>query len=106
MFRHFNAETPLHRHRPRSAMLEHNLPRRGSIDDYLLALLELALQQLHRQFVLDFALDCALQGPRAVGRVEALFSENVLGGVGQLDLDPLVRQPLGQVAELDLDYLS
>src|SRR5262249_20104345 len=79
------------------------LTRNARVDDDLAAFGELALEDLHRERVLEHALDHALERARAVVRVVALLGEQVLRLVGHLDRDPPVgEQPLHPI-ELDID---
>src|SRR5262245_63677015 len=66
------------------------------------AVVQLALQQLERQRVLDEALDGPLERPRPERRIVALASEQAPGRVGHLELDAPSRQPLAEMAELDV----
>src|SRR5215472_15257223 len=73
------------------------------VDAHLRPFGELALEDAHRERVLDHALDHALEGPRAVVRVVARLGEQVLGLRRELELDAsLAEQPL-HALELDLD---
>src|SRR5262245_14072174 len=75
----------------------------AGVDAHLRALRELALEDLHRERVLEHALDHALQRPGAVVRVEALLREQRARLVGHLELDAaLLEQPL-HALELDID---
>ena len=60
-------------------------------------------EHAHRQRVEHPPLDRPLQRPRAVGRIVALGDQQILGAVGQLDVDLAILEPLHQAAQLDVD---
>ena len=81
---------------------ELQLPAAGIGHD-LVAVVELATKQLDCQGLDDLLLDRALQGPRAVDRVEAFDGEEFLGRVGEFELDLAVGEPLTDFGQLDVD---
>lgn len=64
----------------------------GHVDQDGVSLLEIAGQHLHRQRVLDVALDDALQRSCTVHRIVSQLSQLVLGRVRQLDVQPRSRR--------------
>ncbi len=71
----------------------------------MVALAELALQHLQGQRVEHAPLDGALERACAVGRIVAFLHQEVLGRVGQLDVNLPILEPLQQAAKLDVDDL-
>src|SRR5437879_3412349 len=76
-------------------LLEHELAVR-CVDSHRVTVGEIALEQPHRERVLQQALDRALQRTRTVRRIPAGFGERFLRRNGQLELDPAVREPFTQ----------
>ena len=72
---------------------------------HLLAVPNLAGDQLPRQRRLHFFLDRALQRPRAESRIVADFHQVFARRVGQHQFDMPLRQPRAQACQLDLDNL-
>src|SRR5688572_17826628 len=85
----------------RLALAEHQRAALGS-DLHPAARPELAFQYPLRERIFDLLLDGALQGSRAVHRVEAGFAEQVARSVVQHQIDVALRQAAAQVAELDV----
>jgi len=73
------------------------------IDANPIALPELALEHPDGQRVEHAPLDGPLQGACAVHRIVPLRDDEVLGGVGQLDMNLAFLEPLEQVPHLDVD---
>src|SRR6201996_955228 len=65
----------------------------GGVDADGVALDELALEDLQRQFVDQLLLDHPLQRPRAVDRVVAEVAEQGAGIVGEVDRDAALGHP-------------
>src|SRR4051812_11498739 len=76
---------------------------RGALDHDGRARRELRPQDEVRQRVLDVALDRATERAGAHGRVPPLLDEQVLGVLGQLQLQLAVRQRLADAAQEELD---
>ena len=55
------------------------------------------------ELVADLALDDPLQRPGAEGGVVALVGQRMLGGLGDLERDAPLGQPLAQAVQLDVD---
>src|SRR5256712_2918442 len=66
---------------------------------------EVTLQHFDRQRIEHHALQRALQRPRAVHRIVARLPHGLLRPIGQLQLELLVGEQLGETSELDLDDL-
>src|ERR1700734_1474911 len=64
---------------------------------------EFAAQDLLRQRILDLGLDRALQGPRAVHRIEPRLADAIARRVLEPQLDVSLREALTQPAELNID---
>ena len=64
---------------------------------------ELALEHPHRQRVENLSLERPLERPRPIRRVEPRVDDQILGGIGQLDADLSLGQPLDQLRDLEID---
>src|SRR4029079_1362871 len=73
------------------------------VDLHGVAFAELALEHLDRERIEDAPLYRALQRTRAVRRIVALLDEQILGTIGQLDVDLAVLVPFDQPPQLDVD---
>src|SRR3989442_8662380 len=80
-------------------------PARRDVHHQPLAVADLPCDDLLRQRRLDRALDDALERPGAVDRVEPTLGEEVLGPVGEYELERAVREPGLEAGELDVDDL-
>src|SRR5207245_9884081 len=80
-------------------------PARPDVHPQPLAVADLPRDELLRQGRLDRALDDALERPGAVDRVEPPLGEEVLGPVGEHELEVAVREPGLEPRQLDVDDL-
>src|SRR5207249_2791360 len=87
----------------RPARLAHDELALFGVDHDGVALTELAVQNGHRERILNPTLDHALERPGAVGRVVALVRDELQSHRGELQADPPLRQSLPQSLELDVD---
>src|SRR3954469_5423799 len=78
----------------------------GNVDANHVALSEVALEEPQRERVFHEPLDRALEGARAVGRVPAGVGEMLLRGVGQLEGQAPLCQPLAEPRQLEVDDLA
>ena len=69
------------------------------------AFLEVAAEEEAAEGGLNVALDVALQGPGAVGRIEAVLGDEGLGLIGEDELDAVVFAALGEVLDEELHDL-
>ncbi len=61
---------------------------------------ESAREDVLGKAILEVALDRALEGPGAVGRIVTHIGKEVLGRVGDLEVEVTLREPLLEVAQL------
>src|SRR5439155_327661 len=80
-------------------------PARSGVHDQPVAVADLPRDELLRQRGLDRALHDALERPGAVDRVEPALGEEVLGLVGEHELEVAVGEPGLEPRELDVDDL-
>src|SRR5678815_3728071 len=71
-------------------------PPFADVNDYRIAVTEIAAQQVHSQRLHDLALDHPAKRPRAIDGIEAFLSQQLLRRGGQLQLDMAFGQPLPQ----------
>ena len=64
---------------------------------------ELALEQFLGQRIFDEVLDRPTQRPGAEVGVRALLDQELLGFVGELELQALLLEPLADLAQLEID---
>src|SRR5215831_833095 len=84
---------------------EHQLPALGVDLDAPIGL-ELALEQLHRQGILDAALEGALERPRAEVGIVAFRGEQVPRAVGEHQLDAALGQHAAQTLDVQIHDLA
>src|SRR5262245_15135194 len=94
----------LRRH-PRLGRLEDELPGGGGVDADVVALVDLAVEELERQRVHNPALDGALERAGAVDRIEALVRQLLSRALRQLQRQLPLRQPPLQLPDLDVHDL-
>src|SRR5215218_1247844 len=75
----------------------------ADVGDDGVALAEVALEEPQRERVLDHPLKRTLERPRTVLRVPARLGHELLRGVGELERDAALGEPLAQASELELD---
>src|SRR5579872_2977787 len=76
------------------------------VDDDMIAVKDLAIEDLHRQRILHQLLDRALQRTRTKVRIVALREEQVFGRVRELERDLAIGQQPPHIFEAQLDDLD
>src|ERR1700743_1762821 len=82
---------------------ELQLPFLVCVDDHVISVQRLALEDLDREWVLNQALDRALQRPRTVDRIVTCFEDGLARCIGQLQRDATVGKQLAPVVQAQGD---
>src|SRR4051812_1908328 len=82
-------------------LLEHHLPIVAGLHQDPVALLELPREQLHRERILDHALDRTLERPRAERRIIAFLGQLLLRLRRELERELAIREKLVEALQLE-----